>query len=88
MALLVLVIILLVVLLLLVNRNSKPTPFNFTVEHVDRDDSYLSYYDEYGRLHQETDGCSGCIYSRAVQLQEAGVKLIRVELGRRDTGQL
>jgi hypothetical protein len=79
--LLIFAVIVLVLLLIGVNKPRKPQ-FNYTVEHVDRDESYLSYYDERGRLHQETDGCSACIHSRAVQLQEQGVKLIRVELGR------
>jgi hypothetical protein len=87
-ALLLLFVLLLLLLLCAVNRPRKPAQFNSTVEHVDCDESYLSYYDERGRLHQETDGYSDCIYAHAVQLQEQGVKLIRVELGRRMTGEL
>ncbi len=77
-----------VLLLIGLNKPEKQIKLIGTIEHVDREESYLSYYDEYGRLHQETDGCSDCMYSRAVQLQEQGVRLIRVELGRRNTGQL
>jgi hypothetical protein len=87
-ALLIVVVMVTVLLLIGVSRSERPIKLIGTIEHVDRDESYLSYYDEYGKLHQETDGCSDCIYSRAVQLQEQGVKLIGVELGRRNTGEL
>jgi len=89
MALLALLVILLVAFLLIrESRNNKPTELNCTVTHVERDESYVSWYDQYSKLHQETDGCSDCIYARAEQLQEQGMKVIRVELGRRNTGQL
>jgi hypothetical protein len=75
--------------LIAANTNSKLTALNCMVYPVERDDSYLSYYDQYGRLHQVTDGCNGCIIERAAELQrQDGVKLIRVELGRKNTGQL
>src|SRR5450755_2764868 len=75
--------------LIAANTNSKLTALNCMVYPVERDDSYLSYYDQYGRLHQVTDSCNGCIIERAAELQrQDGVKLIRVELGRKNTGQL
>jgi hypothetical protein len=78
-----------VLTLIVASKHSKPTALNWIDHAVERDDSYLSYYDQYGRLHQVTDGCSGCIVERAAELQrQDGVKLIRVELGRRNTGQL
>ncbi len=86
--LLLIAAILLIIALIAANKPNKPVALDCTVTHVDRDDSYLSYYDQYSKLHQETDGCSDCIYSRAEQLQEQGMKVIRVELGRRNTGQL
>ena len=77
------------VALVVASKPRKPTSLNCMVYPVERDDSYLSYYDQYGKLHRETDGCSDCIRSRAEQLQAQGnVKLIRVELGRRNTGEL
>ncbi|HYU74186.1 MAG TPA: hypothetical protein VEL31_16055 [Ktedonobacteraceae bacterium] len=89
MALLALLVILLVAFLLITaHKNSKPTALNCTVTHVDKDESYVSWYDQYSKLHQETDGCSDCIYSRAEQLQAQGMKVWKVELGRRNTGQL
>lgn len=85
---LALVIIVLIVIWLLTRKESKPPALDCIVDHVDRDESYLSYYDQQSKLHTETDGCSGCIQGRAEQLQEQGVKLIRVEFGRRNTGEL
>ncbi len=48
----------------------------------------MSYYDRHGKIRVETDGCNDCIYSRAEQLQERDVTLVKVVLGRRNTGQL
>ncbi len=90
-ALLFIAAILLILLIIAVNKPRKPTKLHCIdkVTHVDRDESYVSWYDEHSKLHQETDGCSDCIYSRAEQLQgQDGVRLIRVELGRRNTGEL
>jgi hypothetical protein len=88
-ALLIFAALLLIIGLIGANKKSKTTVLTCEVVQVDRDESYVSWYDEHSRLHQENDGCSDCIRSRAEQLQEQGnVKLIRVELGRRNTGEL
>src|SRR5450755_3408823 len=77
------------VALVVASKPRKPTSLNCMVYPVERDDSYLSYYDQYGKLHRVTDGCNSCIIEQAAELQrQDGVKLIRVELGRKNTGQL
>ncbi len=85
---LLLIVLVLMGLLMCLNWPQKRTALQCPVEHVDQDDSSVSYYDRHGKIRVETDGCNDCIYSRAEQLQERDVTLVKVVLGRRNTGQL
>jgi hypothetical protein len=85
---LLLIVLVLMVLLMCLNWPQKPVTLRCPVEHSDQDDSSVSYYDARGKIRVETDGCNDCIRSRAEQLQERDVTLVKVVLGRRNTGQL
>jgi hypothetical protein len=86
--LLLIAAILLIIVLLAANKPSKPTALRCPVEHSDQDDSEVRYYDRHGKIRQETDGCNDCIRTRAEQLQARDVTLVKVVLGKKNTGQL
>jgi len=81
----VLVILAIIVILIVFTRSSSNSS---TGDPDDDGSSHIWYRDNNGKQVHEVEACYACIQDRAAELQQKGVHVERVVLGRRHSGDL